>query len=880
MKLRKIARILILIAVFFLSDVKAYYQLEEEAAVSISTSTYQDLTITTDKTSYAGCNQTPEIKLILSNPNPYAVTYTLAFNNNDLTYKVDNSTILTYTVSADSNKTHSIQLNGSTSGTNLAITITTNLPYTQSYTKSVILDYTCPVCTFGSWSTSSIETDETATIVLTCTDANAISTSTLNSDSFTISNTNSLSIESITTGGSTTSRTYTVTVLGLGESGTSTIALKDGQVVDSVGNSNTSTTSDSSIEIIADAVPPIITFGTNENTTPSKSQSTPVMVEDTSVITTMKYLWTQTDGASASGGTAFTSGSTITKNNGNGIWYLCIYAADEHGNSANECSGQFVLDNTAPTISSLEPLYVEIGSTTPLLDLISVADAYDSEPTITMTINGTSYTEVSALTSTSYPLVVTATDDAGNVATKNIELIIYFFLQDKCDTVTTSSDYTGLFKDQTDSTRCIYRGGSASTVNNYLRFSDDDAWDWRIIGVESTGTIKIIKETSIGNNYWNNGSETLPNLSSAGIKTILQTYYDGLSDSKKEIITQHTFYTGNIYVSFENAYSTVYLAGSSSNAEVNKEKTTSTTLYAGLINASDFHKAYRTSSGSGCTASSFIKSCAGDATSNWLWSTAYTYYWTASVYSTARGVAITNLSARQAWGGTQYRDGTQAVPTKPVVFLRSETAFYGSGTQEDPYVPILPTVSSSTCTVTTTDGYETSKTLTINASDTSSIHATEGYSFDNTTWGPTNTKTISAAGTYFGYIKDTNNRTNSCSIRIVARTEYRKRTCTAEYGSWVFTTQEVVGLEGCSGLRSKESAEAGGYLQYQVCHTYAGGSSGCISAIGESICYVLSTYKRSCSSTNCGDWGAWGTTSYASGCITKVQSRTTYAPSS
>lgn len=113
-------------------------------------------------------------------------------------------------------------------------------------------------------------------------------------------------------------------------------------------------------------------------------------------------------------------------------------------------------------------------------------------------------------------------------------------------------------------------------------------------------------------------------------------------------------------------------------------------------------------------------------------------------------------------------------------------------------------------------------------------------------------------------------------VTIKQEQQYREKKCTPSYSSWTFINQSIVGLGGCDGLTTKESAEVGGCLQYQVCHSYAGGSTGCVTATGEPMCYILSTYTRTCTSTNCTNWSDWKTGSKKSTCSNYTQNRKVY----
>ena len=108
-----------------------------------------------------------------------------------------------------------------------------------------------------------------------------------------------------------------------------------------------------------DKTQPIVTFGTNGNTTYKKSQSTTVTVTNSGTSTvnasSLKYQWTQSTTAPSENtfSTTFTSGGTITKSDGTGNnWYLWILAKNTAGNTTIVKSNVFYLDNTAPNTTA------------------------------------------------------------------------------------------------------------------------------------------------------------------------------------------------------------------------------------------------------------------------------------------------------------------------------------------------------------------------------------------------------------------------------------------------------------------------------------------------------------------------------------------------
>lgn len=73
------------------------------------------------------------------------------------------------------------------------------------------------------------------------------------------------------------------------------------------------------------------------------------------------------------------------------------------------------------------------------------------------------------------------------------------------------TENSGLYKSQTDQSRLIYRGG---TPNNWIELNegteaDPDFVKYRIISYESDGTIKVVRNESIGDYAWDQAEERL-----------------------------------------------------------------------------------------------------------------------------------------------------------------------------------------------------------------------------------------------------------------------------------------------------------------------------------------------------------------------------------
>ena len=701
------------------------------------------------------------------------------------------------------------------------------------------LDIEAPTCIFGTFDKETITTSETANIKLTCTDNVGVITNTLTSSSFTFSNSDAISISNITSSSITNGIVYTITIAGGSTNASSTITLKDGSIKDAAGNSNAAVTSPS-ITNIVDQSGPEITFSPNGNMTYSKSQATKVTITDMSGVVSAKYLWTQTNGANASNGTLFTSDSTITKNTGDGLWYLCVYATDTYGNVTNECSDAFALDNTPPVITANDICILK-GQTLVISNYASASDAHGVR-----SLTAPSFSTGNVTTGT---ITITATDNAGNTSTKTVTVRVFTKLIDR-DLVTTGN---GLYADSQTAGRYYYKG---LDPHNYLSFNGTL---WRILSLEPDGSVKIILKNAYISAPFHSANSGLTNFTSVAAYASLVDYYNNtLTAESKKYLTSHVSYSGVVSYGASTANTIA--------DTVNAEKGATITTNIVLPSITDYLRA-----SNNCNDSTSWKSINNSPfvckTYNWMYDSGGSY-WFLNAYSATRARYQNTSGAVSLYTVSDLRG------YRPVVYLKATTTFQGNGTTSSPYTVCTACsssgVSSTTCTVTTPSGYDTSKTITITPSSTTGIT----YSWDGVTWTSSPSKTVTAAGTYNGWIKDSTGKTNGCSITINSRTEYRKASCTAKYGSWNKSATDYIDeSEECG--QTKTQAENNGSLYYYNCFDIVGGSSVCIQLSGYPLCKGRDKYTRSCNSINCGEFGEWQTNSIGRSCGRKVETRTT-----
>ena len=237
-------------------------------------------------------------------------------------------------------------------------------------------------------------------------------------------------------------------------------------------------------------------------------------------------------------------------------------------------------------------------------------------------------------------------------------------------TVTTGD---GLYADTYEEGRYIYRGG---TPNNYITFNEENA-GWRILSVEADGTLKIIKNESIGSKAWdtsNSNNWARP----ATLNTYLNNdYYNTLSSDAKNQIQSHSFGIGAVTYNDTNLGNTVTI-----------ENNTTWNGNIALATASEY---VRTSNNSACTSVNAYwntSSCYSNGnTHNWLTkimnSSTNKYSWLLSPDSGNSSIVF-NVNSNGDLCGRNAHNTAPGVA--PVLYLKSDIQLSGEGTQSNPYI--------------------------------------------------------------------------------------------------------------------------------------------------------------------------------------------------
>ncbi len=267
----------------------------------------------------------------------------------------------------------------------------------------------------------------------------------------------------------------------------------------------------------------------------------------------------------------------------------------------------------------------------------------------------------------------------------------------------------GLYIDSTIDGRYIYRGGNP---NNYIKLGADL---YRIISLEKDGTIKVIKQESIGEMAWDEknarystnsedfcsssngckswGSNTttldskgnnvtqmpkeiggqLRNLpdKEASLNTYLNNdFYNSLSDDVKSLIVEGTWNVG------PTAYNQTNLEESIKEESAYKWKGK-----IALMNVTDYVKS---STNSACTSLSTYwsnSSCYNSSkTHNYLYSNTWPWMVSPNAYSYAYNVFFVYSDGHLSDNYARYAGGV-----RPALYLSAKTTLNGEGSEADPY---------------------------------------------------------------------------------------------------------------------------------------------------------------------------------------------------
>ena len=232
---------------------------------------------------------------------------------------------------------------------------------------------------------------------------------------------------------------------------------------------------------------------------------------------------------------------------------------------------------------------------------------------------------------------------------------------DKVDVVTSGD---GLYKDAYEDGRYFYKG---KNVKNYVTFNNEEA-GWRIISIEKDGTIKIMRNTSIGKQAWDY-SKNLNNWTRpADLNTYLNsTYYSGLNSIAQNQIVSKDFSIGAV------DYDDTSLSNS-----INNENSKKWNGKIALATASEYIRS--NSNQKSCGNMNQLSNSLSCENTTWMHNS--TYWWTLSPYSGDSA----NVFHMDLVGNFFYSNAFNSYDARPVVYLSAEVQITGGdGSQSNPY---------------------------------------------------------------------------------------------------------------------------------------------------------------------------------------------------
>ena len=226
----------------------------------------------------------------------------------------------------------------------------------------------------------------------------------------------------------------------------------------------------------------------------------------------------------------------------------------------------------------------------------------------------------------------------------------------------------GLYADEYESGKYIYKG---TNPNNYITFNNET---WRIISVEADGTIKIMRNESIGNRAFDSGNSNA--WETSDIKTYLNdTYLPTITTNQNKIVS-HTWSIGGV------THGNRDLAD-----QINDENgIQSQNVSVGMITASEYLRANTNTEQCGNLSINNTNNTTCKTT-NWMYSIVPSngYLWTISPLDSASNTLFYVYGFTGFAGGLGSNIASRSHGVSPVLYLSSDISLSGSGTSGDPY---------------------------------------------------------------------------------------------------------------------------------------------------------------------------------------------------
>ncbi len=232
---------------------------------------------------------------------------------------------------------------------------------------------------------------------------------------------------------------------------------------------------------------------------------------------------------------------------------------------------------------------------------------------------------------------------------------------DNTDLVTSGD---GLYKDEYEDGRYFYKG---SNPNNYVTFNNEVS-GWRIISIEKDGSIKIMRNNSIGNQTWNSS-----NSNNWARPASLNTYLNSTYYSKLNLVARNQIVAKDFSIGAVN-YNDTNLANI-----INSENSEKWNGKVALVTTSEYIRSNSNQSSCGNMNQLWYSTSCGNTT----WMDNSTDWWMLTPYFGSSNYIFIVHSDSNFDG--YYTDNYNAV--RPVLYLSTEVQITGGdGSQSNPYI--------------------------------------------------------------------------------------------------------------------------------------------------------------------------------------------------
>ena len=224
----------------------------------------------------------------------------------------------------------------------------------------------------------------------------------------------------------------------------------------------------------------------------------------------------------------------------------------------------------------------------------------------------------------------------------------------------------GLYKDEYEDGKYTYKGANP---NNYVTFNNEKA-GWRIISINSDGTIKIMRDASIGDMVWdssNSNNWARP----ASLNTYLNsTYYNSLNSTAKSQIVVKDFGIG-----------AVTSANNNLRTQIKDENSVKWNGKVALATASEYIRSNSNQSSCGNMNQLWTSSSCGDTT--WMYNGINWWMLSSdSMYSYSVYFVISNGNI-----GHSFNSNNIKYAVRPIIYLSSSVQITGGdGSKSNPYI--------------------------------------------------------------------------------------------------------------------------------------------------------------------------------------------------